>query len=909
MTARRRVLASRHLRERVRWTGAIAAVAAMAALVALGPPGPARAATNNYDQISGFGQTDSAITVPWTQGLLDNTNAPVASANADRSSPNPTSPLKFMYGDFKNLQVTVSQTQNITHQGVTVTWSGGQPTVTGGGFIAGNYLQMMECYGDSSSGPDPTQCQYGSPIALPNTNSAGYFIGQREGLLCQAGSVPNPPVGLPTVGQSSAALGCDPAEPGTSTSHIAPCPGSDCSGTPPQQFSVPFVPVDGSSAVYGYAGTAQWYSQFDSNEIQQAVTSPGGTGQQQFETLTSTEAPGLGCGALESDGQARGCWLVIVPRGQYEPNGFKIDTNSGFVPNQLINSSPLSAGNWAMRIQIHLDYAPVQSFCPIGTQERETVGTQAVARAVQSWQLALNKAANCSTIFGYSAVPEATSTQQLALSGSGVGMAFTTIPIGSEAARAGSAPASLPPTLYAPVAVSAVGFGFNINQGNGYVTTPVKLTPQLLARALTQSYRTDLPDYEPDLSKTGPAWSTPNPANLASDPVFKQLNPELTSVTNGQRAPLLTEDHSQMNQQIWQWIQADPTASSWLDGTPDPAGQITVDPDFQALGLGKAPAIDSFPRAYSTCLDLGLWQNPTEPTEAPKEQLKCSLDLLPYVNDYPSAASQVLTANDPYATSWNALGVGPDGTDGWWGKNPPGVLGSTWIWGISDTPDLAAFGLIDAQLCDDSGSNCVGPSTASVTAAVSSAKPDSAGLMQVNPATVPAGAYPLVQVIYAAVPTNQAADALNAYADLIADAAGPGQVPGVAPGDLPPGYLPMPTSLKNQALAVVAQLRADAGASSTTPSASTSPGAAGGTNSGVSAEPGGSLSSSSSPSPQPYNVRPPAAQLASSTTQPQPVGSIRWALLAVVIAGAACAVGGTVLRTARVPRWLHRARP
>jgi hypothetical protein len=278
------------------------------------------------------------------------------------------------------------------------------------------------------------------------------------------------------------------------------------------------------------------------------------------------------------------------------------------------------------------------------------------------------------------------------------------------------------------------------------------------------------------------------------------------------------------------------------------------------------------------------------------------------VNDYQSAASQVLTANDPYATSWNALAVGPDGTDGWWGKNPPGVIGSTWIWGISDTPDLAAFGLIDAQLCDDAGNNCVGPTTASLTAALSSAKPDSAGLLQVNPATVPGGAYPLVQVIYAAVSTNQDAAALSDYADLIADAAGPGQVAGAEPGDLPPGYLPLPANLKNQALAVVSQLRADAGgASPAASSSSAASGTAGG--SGTVPQPGGSLSASPAASPQPFATKPPGAELTSSTTPPQPVGPIRWLLLAVVIAGASCAVGGTVLRTARVPRWLNRARP
>ena len=58
--------------------------------------------------------------------------------------------------------------------------------------------------------------------------------------------------------------------------------------------------------------------------MQEATTDPNGTGQQQFETLTANQAPGLGCGQLESNGQPRDCWLVIVPRGQYEPNGFNV---------------------------------------------------------------------------------------------------------------------------------------------------------------------------------------------------------------------------------------------------------------------------------------------------------------------------------------------------------------------------------------------------------------------------------------------------------------------------------------------------------------------------------------------------------------------------------------------------------
>ena len=45
-------------------------------------------------------------------------------------------------------------------------------------------------------------------------------------------------------------------------------------------------------------------------------------------------------------------------------------------------------------------------------------------------------------------------------------MAFTTIPIGSETTRyTGGAPPSMPNVLYAPVAVTAMDFGFNINAG------------------------------------------------------------------------------------------------------------------------------------------------------------------------------------------------------------------------------------------------------------------------------------------------------------------------------------------------------------------------------------------------------------------------------------------------------------
>jgi hypothetical protein len=885
---------------RVRWSGALSAVAALAALVAIGPPGNARAATGTgtgYDQITGVGQTSSAITVPWTQGLLDSSNKPIAAANADRGSANPTSPLSFMYPDFKNLQVTVSQTQDITHQGVTVSWTGGEPTIENGGGLQGNFLQLMECYGDASTGPSPQGCEFGS-TGLLGPKVPNPTIGTRGGDLCTPGAVPSvtsPPFSL---NGDTALKGCDPEEPAQGANPPDLAPGDN------QDYSVPFVPVtaDQGSPAYNQGDLSKFFDEFSTDEVQQAVTGADGTGQLHFETLTGVEAPALGCGEQETNKQTRNCWLVIVPRGQYEPNGFKISPDS-VNPNGFLWSSPLGASNWSMRIQIHLSYAPVGDFCPISSLEIPTVGTQIVSRAVQSWQLALNLAGKCNRVYGYSAVPEATSTLQLhsASSGGTAGLAFTTIPIGSEAARDGTPTTSLPRILYAPVAVSAVGFGFNINEATGYISTPVKLTPELLAKGLSQVYLSDLPDWYPQgIGHPGPAWAVSNPVNISEDPQFQALNPEVPPTSpDTSLAPLLTEDQSAPNQQIWQWIQADPAATAWLDhGTTDAANTVAADPDYTALKLGTPPAIDSFPRAYSGILDLGK-------SSTGKPETRRSLDLLPYVISYDSAASSVLTANNPTTGNWDDNIQGPDNTPGWWDKNGAEALGHILIWGIADTGDLASYGLVDAQLCDNAGTACIAPSVASITAALDSAKPDSSGLLEVNPASPGSGGYPLVQVTYAAVSTELSSTQLNDYADLIAYAAGAGQTPGVAPGNLPPGYLPLTDALKKQALAVVDKLRADARGSK---SASATPGATSAGSATSSTTPAPTAGNSATPSVG-LSITPPSAELASTRTSPNPAGAVRWALLVVVLAGAACAVGGVVIRSASLAGLVRRRRP
>lgn len=940
----RRGIAGVRLPAAVQRLGATAAALALGGLAVLGPQAGVPVATaaggSGLDQITGSGLTASAVTATWQDGLLDDNNQPISgspagelASDADRAAG--TGPLSFMYDDFSSLKVTVSQTTNITNQGITVSWTGEQPTeVTGNGAPESGYLQLMECYGDAADGPDPTQCEYGSAGLLAPGIGLTAGIGTRTGDLCAPGAVASPPAagatggGVAAADGSSALAGCDPQEPGSSSPpDIAPCTGAGCPATP-TGFSIPFVPVnDPTDPVYG-AQVSQDFDEFTTNEVQAAVSDASGSGQQQFETLTSTQAPGLGCGQQESDGQPQGCWLVIVPRGTSEPNGFKVTPGSVTQAGSL-NSSPLSASNWAMRIQVHLGYAPLGFFCPIGTQERLTVGTQVMTDAMDSWELALNQQANCSRIYGFSAVPESTSTTQLCdPAGSTIGLAFTTVPIGSEAARDDGLTgcANPPPMLYAPVAVTALGLGFNINDGKGRITT-VKMSPILLAKALTQAYRDDLPDvYTPD-NLPGPSWAASNPASMSNDPQFQQLNdnqiPPFT-FSSESTAPLLTEDHSQLNEQVWQWIQADPGSVAWLDkGTLAAGNTVAVDPDYEPLQLGKpqlgtAGATDSFPRAYSGVLDL---KPMTGDNTTDKDVQRDSLDLLTPATSYITAAAQILTADNPALGNFDSQAIAPDGTDGWF--DPAGVqpLGKIFMWGIADTPDLASFGLADAQLCTDSGGGCVAPTAASVSAALAAAKPDSAGLLQVNPASPGPGGYPLVQVIYAAVPTNQGAAALTAYADLIAFAAGTGQTAGTEPGNLPPGYLPLTSALQARAMTVAAKLRADAAGNAGGKAIARSPNRGSGSGgtaigggattlpAGPAPAPAASLpAATSSPSPPEFTISRASPQLAAATTERQVVGAIRWALLVVVIAGAACAISGAVLRTARVPAWLQRMR-
>jgi hypothetical protein len=167
---------------------------------------------------------------------------------------------------------------------------------------------------------------------------------------------------------------------------------------------------------------------------------------------------------------------------------------------------------------------------------------------------------------------------------------------------------------------------------------------------------------------------------------------------------------------------------------------------------------------------------------------------------------------------------------------------------------------------------------------------DGSGTQQMSLSNKDKKAYPLTMVIYAMVPTsgtghNQAA----AIARFLDYAAGAGQKEGVQPGQLPPGYLPLPANLaaktRKDATAVLNQTGA-----THTPGGTTNPGTGSGSSPAPSpsTSPGGSVSL---PGVGPGNGGPPIGMVPLAHVSPATI--TRYALPALLILGGLAALAGS----------------
>ncbi|MFF4572022.1 hypothetical protein [Streptomyces sp. NPDC001410] len=680
-------------------------------------------------------------------------------------------------GEFKDMKFTVDQTSHLTSQAIKVSWSGGTPTTFAGTWFDTDFVQIMQCWGDDDGsvpgnpGPPRTQCQYGASPTTDRGNWPGNQLDDTRQIFYSA----------------------DPTNYGQDNRYGAAQP----PGVPGE---VPFKAVTGETILTNTQNN-RFFNHNTTNEIDFARTGAAGTGTEYFEVQTANEAPHLGCGSpVTQNGvtKPRSCWLVIVPQGHLDLDGKPYADHS-----QVNAGSPVSSTNWQNRIAIPLHFNQVGSNCPLGSDERPTTGSELVADAVTSWQAALCPSGK---VYGYTELGEPDARSRLGTDKT-FGLGFTTRALGADDGT--SAPGGT--TTYAPVALSGAVIGFtierrpkagapeNIRRQAGTRVESIRLTPRLVAKLLTESYRNSTwGSVLGDKAAHGYGWAKNNPAGLASDPEFIALNPEFADLsvaeTPATDTDLLTSlGHSDSARAVWQWILADKEARQFLSGVSDDWGMrvnpyYSTNADLNPSGLAFAPEhVDEYPKSDPWC---------TVPpgTDAPKDARQCMTDFHPYVDDMHAGALHTRRADTLWKSTWDPLSNPPA-----YRSPGPQTVGSRFVITVTDAASADRYGLQTAKLRNTAGKFVAPTATALTEAAKSASGKDVA---EIAPANAKAkGAYPLAQLVYAAArPGWLKADARADYAALLRYAAGAGQVPGADPGRLPEGYAPLSRTLRDRTL-------------------------------------------------------------------------------------------------------------
>ena len=339
-----------------------------------------------------------------------------------------------------------------------------------------------------------------------------------------------------------------------------------------------------------------------------------------------------------------------------------------------------------------------------------------------------------------------------------------------------------------------------------------------------------------------------NPLTLFSDPEFKKLNPHVPGPFGGGssfQVPTVESGHSDMTWEVTRWIANNHAADSFLHGHFDKWG-MHVNTDY--LGL-KYP-IDSFTGQDSY------------PVIAHKYSPVFPLSLV---------ASYQAQNWEP-GTQWQKDQFGN------FPRDPIEIPGERALFAILDDGDAAAFRFPTAKILNHSG-RYVAPSNRSMAAAL----PALAGTgnthitQQVNYNKVAKDAYPLTMVIYAMVPTTGVKPAkASAIARFLDYVVGPGQKPGLRPGDLPPGYLPLPSKLRGETLKA-AQLVLNQKGNSLNPKTSS---------------PSPSASLTPSPTPSPSRSRLGAGVVTVRLKSAETAGPVRYALPILLIVSGVATLGG-----------------
>lgn len=723
-------------------------------------------------------------------------------------------------GKFADLAITVNQTANLNNQAVSVSWTGGEPTIQSPGRFSGNFLQLMQCWGDddgtvpTNPGPPPEQCVQGAVSGVYGGSGA-----------------PSLPGGLVTTRVISRIdwPNFDPAVgvADTTTTNV---------WRPFRSVTGDEVGIHTDSSFNPVAGGGNfWLNSFfniiTTNEIPASPTGKDGSGADLFEVQTGVQASGLGCGQRVEelpDGSKRvpKCWLVVVPRGT--PSDENVGTPFEENADQFgVMTSPLAPEVWANRISIPLSFNPVDSPCEIGADERRLVGSELVLPAISSWQPKLCLKGGLPP-YSFAPVSDSLARQQLLSGAFGApGMVAVSRPIDT---------ASLTPTnpvVYSPLSVSGLVIGFNIernpkptaaadHQGlSGVRLANINLTPRLVAKLLTQSYRGAV-----SILSTPPyPWLTGNPNHLGTDPDFLRFNAEFSELSISDARTFsglqLPAGNSDAALQVWEWVLADPEAAAWLAGAPDEWGMrvnpaYATTPSLNSLGVSfGSPAPTAFPKADPYC-----YQGPNQGSgNSIVPPLLCGTDWMPYARGFGETARVARVAFDGAKISLNSFALSASAV---WKTDLPQYIGRRSMLALTDAPSAALFGLQTASLSragdNGAGRRFLEPTVAALNAGVAAmvSKSEST-VLEPKPSAVAPEAYPLTTITYAAIaPLSLTVDARRDYASFLEFAVGEGQQSGTAVGDLPRGYAPLSSNLKAVAATAINKIRTLAPSPTTT---------------------------------------------------------------------------------------------
>jgi len=691
----------------------------------------------------------------------------------------------FATAPMPDLKVTVSQTDNLTSQGIVVSWTGGKNSIRPSNGGGENFMQIFQCWGEDPNHPgrpDRTTCQYGgygapasarvgqSEVSQLNSRDLQYTKISDSGALKPYTSIPFKSATGETIWDLS----------------------RDQNGK--IVYASKFVSMD----------TNQFYSSYTTNEIDWAGSDSSGAGSSKFEVQTAAESPGLGCGNQQkANGKVIGqpCWLVVLPRGTHD-NGRKD-----------ISSSGLFWDAWQHAIAFKMGFTPIGFHCQIGVAEQQVQGSELVNQAFSSWQPSLcggsvKQSFVLSNAYDGDAIQAAaTSTQEPILS-------VTT------GAADGVDDGNM---IYSATAVAGVSVSFAIDRiltqsvhvpddvaaRSGRAFEKLKLTPTLLAKLLTSSYKSSIP------VGVSSSYLKNNPQDLIADPEFKSVNSDQgdwkymsisgTSVSDA----LMPSSRSLLAQLVWKYIMADKNAAAFMSGKPDHWGMV-VNPWYSTsskvnpTGAGLILPAVTFPKS--------------DPVEKPDTSSQANgsgaINLVtwrPYLPDFTTGAADVLRGQSLILGGWNPVSTPP--AYGKPGKNSPGTQATI---GLTVTPAAKLYQNIQVSLLNPAG-KFVAPDQKSLEAA-ERAMTTSAKNSQIvefdfqsSQAKAAQDAYPLTAPIYVGVNTKISdSSKLVSFANMLDFITKAGQISGESRGQLPAGYAPLDSQLLSQARASIAKIRAAA---------------------------------------------------------------------------------------------------